>query len=42
MTQMNKIVRGKRAPSRTFQVDAIAIKELRARIGLSQPKFAAA
>ena len=41
MTQMNEIVRGKRAPSRKFQVDAIAIKELRAKIGLSQTKFAA-
>ena len=26
MTQMNEIVRGKRAPSRKFQVDATAIK----------------
>jgi DNA-binding XRE family transcriptional regulator len=41
MTQTNEIVRGKRAPSREFQVDAIAIKERRARIRLSQPKFAA-
>ena len=41
MTQMNEIVRGKRAPSRKFQVDAIAVKALRAKIGLSQPKFAA-
>ena len=41
MTQMNEIVRGKRAPSRKFDVDAIAIKALRAKIGLSQPKFAA-
>jgi len=41
MTQMNEIVRGKRAPSRKFEVDANAIKALRARIGLSQPKFAA-
>jgi putative transcriptional regulator len=41
MTQMDEIVRGKRAPSRKFQVDAIAIKALRAKIGLSQPKFAA-
>jgi putative transcriptional regulator len=41
MTQMNQIVRGKRAPSRKFHVDAISVKELRARIGLSQPKFAA-
>jgi len=41
MTQMNEIVRGKRAPSRKFEVDAITIKALRAKIGLSQPKFAA-
>jgi len=41
MTEMDEIVRGKRAPSRKFKVDALAIKELRARTGLSQPKFAA-
>jgi putative transcriptional regulator len=41
MTQMNEIVRGERAPSREFHVDAIAIKSLRSKIGLSQPKFAA-
>ena len=41
MTQMNEIVRGERAPSREFHVDAIAIKALRSKIGLSQPKFAA-
>jgi putative transcriptional regulator len=41
MTQMNEIARGARAPSREFHVDAIAIKQLRAKIGLSQPKFAA-
>ena len=28
MTQMNEIVRGERAPSREFHVDAIAIKAL--------------
>jgi len=39
MNQMNEIVRGQRAPARKFQVDAIAIKALRAKIGLSQPKF---
>jgi len=38
---MNEIVAGKRAPSRKFHVDAIAVKTLRAKIGLSQPKFAA-
>ena len=41
MTQMNEIVRGERAPSREFHVDAVGIKELRAKVGLSQPKFAA-
>jgi putative transcriptional regulator len=41
MTQMREIVRGERAPSREFHVDAIAIKKLRSDIGLSQPKFAA-
>lgn len=41
MTQMGEIVRGERAPSRKFHVDAIAIKKLRASVGLSQPKFAA-
>jgi putative transcriptional regulator len=41
MTQMNEIVRGERAPSREFHVDPIAIKTLRSKIGLSQPKFAA-
>jgi putative transcriptional regulator len=41
MKQMNEIVRGMRAPSREFYVDAVAIKSLRSTIGLSQPKFAA-
>ena len=41
MMQMNEIVRGERAPSREFHVDAIAIKALRSKLGLSQPKFAA-
>ena len=41
MTQMNEIVRGKRVPSRKFEIDAIAIKALRTKTGLSQPKFAA-
>lgn len=40
LTQMNEIARGARKPSREFHVDAIAIKALRARLGLSQPKFA--
>lgn len=40
MEQMNEIVRGERAPSREFHVDATWIQTLRADIGLSQPKFA--
>ena len=41
MTQMNEIARRERAPSREFHVDALSIKELRSKTGLSQPKFAA-
>ncbi len=41
MTQMGEIVRGERALSREFHVDAVSIKKLRSQIGLSQPKFAA-
>ena len=41
MTQMNEIVRGERAPSREFHIDAVSIKQIRAKVGLSQPKFAA-
>ena len=41
MTQMNETARGERAPSREFHVDALSIKELRSKTGLSQPKFAA-
>jgi putative transcriptional regulator len=37
--EMDEIARGERAPSREFHVDAIAIKELRSKIGLSQPKY---
>lgn len=40
VTQMNEIARGERAPSREFHVDALAIKALRSKLGLSQPKFA--
>ncbi len=40
MQQMDEIVRGERAPSREFYVDACKVKEIRALIGLSQPKFA--
>ena len=41
MMQMNEILRGERRPPREFHVDAIAIKSLRSKIGLSQSKFAA-
>ncbi len=40
MGQMDEIVRGVRAPSREFYVDAAKVKEIRAITGLSQPKFA--
>ncbi|MFT3905607.1 MAG: transcriptional regulator [Steroidobacteraceae bacterium] len=39
--EMGEIVRGERAPSREFHVDAVSIKKLRADTGLSQAKFAA-
>jgi putative transcriptional regulator len=40
MKQHNEIARGERSPSREFHVDAVGIKELRSKLGLSQPKFA--
>ena len=40
MTQMNEIVRGARTPSREFHIEPLAIKELRSKLGLSQPQFA--
>jgi len=40
MGQMDEIVRGVRAPSREFYVDAATVKEIRAMTGLSQPQFA--
>lgn len=39
--QADEILRGARAPSRKFQVDATSIKALRAQLELSQTKFAA-
>ena len=39
--QAGEIARGKRAPSRSFKVDASTIKELRGLTKLSQPDFAA-
>jgi putative transcriptional regulator len=41
MTQMNESMKGERAPSRQLEIDARTIEEVRAQIGLSQPKFAA-
>ena len=41
MKQMSEIARGKRAASRRFDVNADSVKNLRAKLGLSQPKFAA-
>jgi putative transcriptional regulator len=41
MKEMNEVAAGKRKPSRTFQVDASSVKALRAKLGLSQPQFAA-
>lgn len=40
MTQMNEIARAERAPSHEFHVDALSVKALRAKLGVSQPKFA--
>ena len=40
MEQMGEIVRGERARSREFHVDAIKVKEVRSATGLSQAKFA--
>ena len=39
MTQMNEIINGERVPSREFVVDAIHVKEIRQRTGLTQEKF---
>ena len=40
VTQMDEIVRGERAPSREFHVDATDIKRIRHATGLSQAKLA--
>lgn len=37
---MDEIVKGERAPSREFHVDAIAVKEIRKATGLTQSAFA--
>lgn len=39
--QGGEILRGERAPSREFHVDATSVKQMRAASGLSQAKFAA-
>jgi len=39
MTQMNEITDGERVPSREFVVDALHIKEIRKKTGLTQTKF---
>jgi putative transcriptional regulator len=40
MGQMGEIVRGERAPSREFTIDAVVVKKVRDATGLSQAKFA--
>lgn len=39
MTQMNEMLSGERVPSREFVVDALHIKEIRKKTGLTQKKF---
>lgn len=39
MTQMNEIIDGERTPSREFLVDAVHVKEIRKKTGLTQEKF---
>jgi putative transcriptional regulator len=39
MTQMNEIMDGARVPSREFVVDAVHVKEIRKKTGLTQEKF---
>ena len=38
--EMDEVVKGERSPSREFNVDAVSIKQLHARSGLSQAKCA--
>lgn len=40
MTEMDEIVRGERAPSREFHVDAVEVRKIRQSTKLSQAKFA--
>ena len=39
MTQMSEIIDGERVPSREFVVDALHVKEIRKKTGLTQTKF---
>ena len=39
MLQMNEIIDGERKPSREFVVDAIHVKDIRKKTGLTQEKF---
>ena len=39
MTQMSEIIDGERVPSREFVVDALHVKEIRKKTGLTQAKF---
>ncbi|GGF98851.1 MULTISPECIES: helix-turn-helix domain-containing protein [Cysteiniphilum] len=39
MQQMNEIIDGERAPSREFTINAMQVKEIRNKTGLSQAKF---
>jgi putative transcriptional regulator len=39
MQQMNEIIDGERSPSREFTVNALKVKEIRNKTGLSQAKF---
>ena len=40
VTQMDEVMRGERAPSREFRVDALRVREIRKATGLSQAGFA--
>ena len=40
MEQAGEIIRGERAPSREFTVNAVAVKDIRKAAGLSQARFA--
>lgn len=39
MIQMNEIINGERSPSRKFAVDAVHVKDIRKKTGLTQEKF---